>query len=287
VKEGFRFSALHGFVHDNQIISGDKFLMQAKSENRYNYLKRDFLYKNGNWRNEEIQPLILRRRLFTDKPLVLGHSDIPTKKRDAFVLKHLGVPALFSTNNYPLTLFSQSVPLGITNYCDDSPIHKLLGDESHFLKANNTSFIGDEFIPTVYINFSSGNNRGVREEVLALAKKIPQLYTFTVQSPIFTEQGRINYLEDLRTHGLVLCPEGNGIDTHRFWETIYMGGVPVVTTNDAMQTFYNDLPVLQLQSWSQLSDRPLVEELWSRIKQRRHNFDLLSTKHWIERFSTQ
>jgi transposase len=27
----------------------------------------------------------------------------------------------------------------------------------------------------------------------------------------------------------VLCPRGNGIDTHRFWETLYKGNLPVVT----------------------------------------------------------
>ena len=287
MKEEFRFSALSSFVHENQIISGDKFLNQANRENKYNYLKRDFLYKKGNWRNETISSLILRHKFFSANPLVLGHSDIPTKKKDALILKKLGIPSLFATNNYPLTFFSHSVPLGITNYCDDGPIHRLLGDESHFLKANNTSFISDDFSPKIYINFSSGNNRGVREEVLSLAKEIPNLYAFTVENPVFSDQGRINYLESLRAHGLVLCPEGNGIDTHRFWETLYMGGVPVVTTNEAMQNFYDNLPVIQLQSWTQLSDRTLVEELWAKIKQKKYNFDLLSTEYWVKRFSSK
>ena len=26
----------------------------------------------------------------------------------------------------------------------------------------------------------------------------------------------------------IVCPEGNGIDTHRFWECLYLGLVPVI-----------------------------------------------------------
>ena len=30
-------------------------------------------------------------------------------------------------------------------------------------------------------------------------------------------------------HRFVACPEGNGIDTHRFWETLYRGSIPIIT----------------------------------------------------------
>ena len=37
----------------------------------------------------------------------------------------------------------------------------------------------------------------------------------------------VGYLDSLIRYKYVLCPEGNGIDTHRFWETIYAGSIPV------------------------------------------------------------
>ena len=226
------------------------------------------------------------RGKYTKRILVLGHSDIETKRVDAIFLKKLGIKRLFATNNYPLDFFSESIPLGITNDCDDSPIHRLLGDESHFLKANNVDFLSEFFEPTIYINFSSGNNRGVREQVLSLATKIPHLYRFTVQTPDFTDKGRISYLGKLRSHGMVLCPEGNGIDTHRFWETLYMGGVPVVTSNKAMQSLYDNLPVIQLHSWVELSDRSRVEELWWKVMHKDYDFDRLTMDFWLKRFKT-
>lgn len=39
-----------------------------------------------------------------------------------------------------------------------------------------------------------------------------------------------DYLLKLATHKFVACPRGNGLDTHRVWETLYLGGVPVGNT---------------------------------------------------------
>lgn len=36
------------------------------------------------------------------------------------------------------------------------------------------------------------------------------------------------YLSELADHRFCLCVRGNGIDTHRFWESLYLGVVPIV-----------------------------------------------------------
>lgn len=41
----------------------------------------------------------------------------------------------------------------------------------------------------------------------------------------------IEYLKDLSLHRFSLCIRGNGIDTHRFWESLYLGVIPVVVDN--------------------------------------------------------
>jgi len=43
------------------------------------------------------------------------------------------------------------------------------------------------------------------------------------------------YLEELASHQFCLCVRGNGIDTHRFWEALYLGVVPVVINNDTTE----------------------------------------------------
>jgi len=40
-----------------------------------------------------------------------------------------------------------------------------------------------------------------------------------------------NYLHELASHRFCLCVRGNGIDTHRFWESLYFGVIPVIINN--------------------------------------------------------
>jgi hypothetical protein len=218
--------------------------------------------------------------------LVIGESDLSTRQIDLLILKKLGVPRVYAVNNYPVKNYAESIPLGITNDCDDSPLHRVLANESHFLKANSVDFKTVEFIPSIYINFTAGNNSAVRGKLITMARKLKTHFEVTIETPDFTDQGRIKYLENLRSRGLVLCPEGNGADTHRFWETLYMGGTPVVTTNPMMEFFYSNLPVIQLKSWVELLDINLIEQKWWEIANRSYNFDLLSAEYWINKFST-
>ena len=42
----------------------------------------------------------------------------------------------------------------------------------------------------------------------------------------------IDYLKELSSHYFCLCLRGNGIDTHRFWESLYLGVIPVIINNN-------------------------------------------------------
>ena len=41
----------------------------------------------------------------------------------------------------------------------------------------------------------------------------------------------IEYLRELASYRFCLCIRGNGIDTHRFWESLYLGVIPVIINN--------------------------------------------------------
>jgi hypothetical protein len=50
----------------------------------------------------------------------------------------------------------------------------------------------------------------------------------------------------------VACPAGEGVDTHRFWETLYLGSVPIVLRGQ-LSAMYENLPVIQLNAWTDLT----------------------------------
>ena len=62
------------------------------------------------------------------------------------------------------------------------------------------------------------------------------------------------YRRILLNYMFVICPEGNGIDTHRLWEALYLKTVPIIEKNKISNFIKKaNLPVLILDKWSDLS----------------------------------
>ena len=75
---------------------------------------------------------------------------------------------------------------------------------------------------------------------------------------IFRQHERLdysNYVKQLNRSHYVLCPEGNGYDTLRLYESILAGSIPVVLENPIMD-MHRDLGCVVLQSWDQIADLP-------------------------------
>ena len=66
----------------------------------------------------------------------------------------------------------------------------------------------------------------------------------------------LDWYQDIMRHRMVLCPRGNGLDTHRTWEALYLGRVPVVKASEMDATFER-LPVIVLNDWADLSEERL------------------------------
>lgn len=72
-------------------------------------------------------------------------------------------------------------------------------------------------------------------------------------------QGFDDYLDNIYSHVFVVCPNGNGMDTHRLWETLYMGSIPIVK-RDLNNRFYKDLPICFIDSWDEIDEEFLCDE---------------------------
>lgn len=52
-------------------------------------------------------------------------------------------------------------------------------------------------------------------------------------------------------HRFVAVPRGNGVDTHRLWESLYRGSIPIVLENEWSGSLVKlGLPILMIQEWS-------------------------------------
>lgn len=87
-----------------------------------------------------------------------------------------------------------------------------------------------------------------------------------------------NYLDNIYNHPFVVCPEGNGIDTHRLWECLYMGTIPIVTKN-INNSFYDDLPILFLDDWEEMNEK-FLHDSYFKIKDKKWNMEKLNFEYW-------
>jgi hypothetical protein len=190
----------------------------------------------------------------------------------------LGYKKVFGVNTKPKINFSYPLPLGLTNQTNESEFHKLFGNHELLKSASESTNALDVYKGIVTGNFSIKTNHKAR---LPLARLLENVFG-AFEVPDFTENGRLKYLKGLGESNFVACPEGNGIDTHRLWETIYMGSIPIITENDSIEPLVRGLPVLIVKSWDQISDRNFLERAWNQISQvDNYDFSRLEVSSWI------
>ena len=100
--------------------------------------------------------------------------------------------------------------------------------------------------------FTKATN-GVRGQIYDLLGKLDVIVTTGFSGT------QDQWYETLGDHRLVLCPRGNGLDTHRVWETLYVGRIPVVAAS-AMDAVFERLPVIILGSWDELSNTAVLAQ---------------------------
>jgi hypothetical protein len=60
----------------------------------------------------------------------------------------------------------------------------------------------------------------------------------------------------------VIAPRGVGVDTHRFFESLYLKSIPIVKkTNTAFDKLYEKFPCLVVNEWSDITDKLLLSKL--------------------------
>lgn len=73
------------------------------------------------------------------------------------------------------------------------------------------------------------------------------------------------YLETLNEYKFVLCPRGNGLDTHRFCEVLLMGSVPVVERN-SISDLYEKFPCIIVDTFNNVDYELLKNYVYSEHK---------------------
>ena len=235
------------------------------------YCKMDVLQYNA--------PMLWRGRRHTPPPvtatrIVSGHSDFPVTDELTRRYPHA---TWFGVNNQSQRAIG--LPLGITNNTDESAVHRIYGNVDMMVDVASRP---REIQNLVYMNFVTETYPQERERVAQMFRDAPWV---TVGTPVATAEGRRAFLTEMRNHSYVLCPRGNGVDTHRLWEALYMGSIPIVR-RDRAHDGWTDLPILFIDTWEDVTEERLRAAL-PRFQSTPWNLQKLDVRYWIERIRNE
>jgi hypothetical protein len=80
----------------------------------------------------------------------------------------------------------------------------------------------------------------------------------------------------------IIAPRGVGVDTHRFFEALYLKSIPIVKkTNTVFDKLYEHFPCLVINEWSDITEELLLSNL-NNLKEKINNFFIKYPNAYID-----
>lgn len=251
------------------------------------YRHANVLFDAGAWQSYRWKAL--GQQDPSPRVLVIGHSDLVMTREIVQKIRHVLPQAqIFATNlSEEASSIEQTydLPLGIPNRDKSTPIHRVqssrmiirLGWESA-RRTSSRRFRG------VYLNFSARNNVNERAPIFEIAQHYGHLHVGDFQP---SHTGRLKDFRNIGYWGLNVCPQGNGPDTHRVWETLLMGAFPVILKASHVHRILKSLclPFIALDEWAQLGDTNFLSREFSILCEQEWGFSTLTNSFWVRRIS--
>lgn len=253
----------------DDIITSDKYLAISQKEDlrhQITYIKTDVFYYNSQieWRGK-LHPSINELK---KNNVIVGHSDYEVNN---YIVDSHSFKKWFCINHNCTRNNVYSLPLGITNNTNESTDHIIFGNTDIMMEVNAMKV---ERQHLVYLNVSP-TTHPERRYVLEVFNDKDYVYK---RKLVKTLEDRRQFLIDIKSSKFVLCPRGNGIDTHRLWETLYMGSIPIVR-RELMYEQHTDLPILIVDNWNDVTEE-FLEAKYDEIMSKEWNLDKLKIGYW-------
>jgi hypothetical protein len=146
----------------------------------------------------------------------------------------------------------KSIPIGIANEIWEH------GNEKVFLEVIEKNHQKETMI---YANFDVNTNLFERTKCAREIKK--NGIELSSRKPFKS------FLEEISKSHFVVSPNGNGIDCHKIWESLYLKSIPIVT-NSINIKFYDDLPIYIIDDWSNFKVEDFnvdtYKKIWNNFK---------------------
>jgi len=125
--------------------------------------------------------------------------------------------------------------------------------------------------PICYTTFNIEMNRGDRLDAYLT---IPIDLVYYEPTPVLRLESHKRQTE----YAFVVSPYGYGFDCHRTWEALVLGCIPIIKSNH-MDSLFEDLPVLIIKEWSELTQE-LLDSTIKTFKGRTFAYEKLRLDYW-------
>lgn len=130
----------------------------------------------------------------------------------------------------------------------------------------------------IFYGFTVSTNAPERQAALNVIHTHPEAETLNSWRNFFT------YLLELAHYKFVLSPPGSSVEGHRTWDTLYIGGVPIVKSSITTDYFKSiGVPLLVVHDWHEVNTltKDTLSSVFTDI-QNKSNSDCLTFQYWKE-----
>lgn len=244
------------------IESNDRYIFYKKNE--YRLKTNDIIFCNTNLVNELFKDLGKIKNL-KNLTLVTNQTDDKIDKK-LFLKKPRSIFNWFSINVAYEHKNLIPIPLGLSNNYSPKNLRASEFESIMFSKEFNKNKL-------MYLNFNANTNPTLRGPLESNYKNEQWLYC---EKNFLTLE---DYSKNLKEFKFILCPQGNGIDTHRIWEALYSGSIPVVQNHISHKNL-EGLPILFIDDLSKITPEQLNMYL-EKINYEDLDFYKLTCSYWL------
>jgi hypothetical protein len=135
----------------------------------------------------------------------------------------------------------------------------------------------------LYINFKIQTNPVQRSQIFDIVTSNMK-NVYTTATYISKKDEMLSYYKGLQEHKYVLCPPGNSKESHRMWESLYCGAIPIVADNVSNAYFAKMFPILVVERWSDITPEYLENNI-DRFINNTWRYDLLDCDNLFKEYS--
>ena len=275
--EYFNYISSARLLEDTDIICGENFIPYAdifigtnrsynSNPNNKRIVKKFVNFENANEndinnikkifvKTEDLKLLKNKFGRFLENKIIISHNSDNGITEDYLITK---AKVQFSQNCLIKAKNLVPIPIGIENtqWFDHSIFHRVR--KMDIPKTKN-----------IYFLFSVKTHKSRRNCLDILSKKLEWN----------TKLPKEEYFKELKRHKYAICPRGNGLDTHRLWECLYLDVIPIMLKKDS--TNISGLPIIYLDKWEDLGvlTNKFVNQKLSKISMRFYTQFLYSNKN--------